>query len=118
MSLQYMMTQPVLDEINREVASLSKDEQLLLSQTAEYKKAKDAYEAGFLMFLGNKFGAEYVLTNEGKMYAGQLLDTIRNSKQKIKQQLQAKEERINKLLQIMESDPQIKKRMDEILLNE
>ena len=44
MSLQYMMTQPVLDEINREVASLSKDEQLLLAQTEEYKKAKESLE--------------------------------------------------------------------------
>lgn len=117
MSLPYI-TQPILEEINREVASLSNDEQLLLAQTDEYKKAKDSYETGFLMFLGNKFGSEYVLTNEGKVYASQLLDVIRNSKQKIKQQLKAKEERINKLLQIMESDPQIKKRMDEILLNE
>lgn len=118
MNLQYTVTQPILEEINREVASLSNDEQLMLAQSDAYKKAKSTYETAFLMFLGNKFGSEFVLTNEGKIYANQLLDTIRSSKQKIKQQLQAKEERINKLLQIMESDPQIKKRMDEILLNE
>lgn len=53
-------TQPILDEINREVGSLSVDEQNVLAKTQEYQMAKQTYEAGFMAFLGTKFSAEYV----------------------------------------------------------
>ena len=45
-------TQPILDEINREVGSLSLDEQKVLAQMPEYQMAKQTYEAGFMSFLG------------------------------------------------------------------
>ena len=45
-------TQPILDEINREVGSLSLDEQEVLAQMPEYQMAKQTYEAGFMSFLG------------------------------------------------------------------
>ena len=41
-------TQPILDEINREVESLSLDEQKVLAQMPEYQMAKQTYEAGYL----------------------------------------------------------------------
>lgn len=47
-------TQPILDEINREVGSLSLDEQKVLAQMPEYQMAKQTYEAGFMSFLGTK----------------------------------------------------------------
>lgn len=40
-------TQPILDEINREVGSLSLDEQKVLATMQEYQMAKSTYEAGF-----------------------------------------------------------------------
>ena len=51
MNLQYTVTQPILEEINREVASLSNDEQLMLAQSDAYKKAKNTYETAIIMFL-------------------------------------------------------------------
>lgn len=72
-------TQPILDEINREVGSLSVDEQNVLAKTQEYQMAKQTYEAGFMAFLGTKFSSEYVNSPDGKVAAENLLATIRKS---------------------------------------
>lgn len=58
-------TQPILDEINREVGSLSLDEQKVLAQMPEYQMAKQTYEAGFMSFLGTKFSQEFVSSADG-----------------------------------------------------
>lgn len=105
-------TQPILDEINREV-----DEQNVLAKTQEYQMAKQTYEAGFMAFLGTKFSAEYVNSPDGKVAAENLLATIRKSKEFIQSQIKAKEEKVNTLLELMESDPEMKKRFDELMMN-
>ena len=110
-------TQPILEEISREVGSLSKEEQSFLAQTNEYQMAKQTYEAGFMAFLGNKFGSEYVSSPDGKLVAENLLDTIKKNKTIIQNQIKAKEERVNKLLELLETDPEMKKKMDEALLS-
>lgn len=110
-------TQPILDEINREVGSLSVDEQNVLAKTQEYQMAKQTYEAGFMSFLGTKFSAEYVNSPDGKVAAENLLSTIRKSKEFIQSQIKAKEEKVNTLLELMESDPEMKKRFDELMMN-
>lgn len=114
---QKAQTQPILEEISREVGSLSKEEQSFLAQTNEYQMAKQTYEAGFMAFLGNKFGSEYVSSPDGKLAAENLLDTIKKNKTIIQNQIKAKEERVNKLLELLETDPEMKKKMDEALLN-
>lgn len=110
-------TQPILDEINREVGSLSVDEQNVLAKTQEYQMAKQTYEAGFMAFLGTKFSSEYVNSPDGKVAAENLLATIRKSKEYIQSQIKAKEEKVNTLLELMESDPEMKKRFDELMMN-
>lgn len=45
-AMQQQKTQPILDEINREVGSLSLDEQKVLATMQEYQMAKSTYEAG------------------------------------------------------------------------
>ena len=105
-------TQPILDEINREV-----DEQNVLAKTQEYQMAKQTYEAGFMAFLGTKFSSEYVNSPDGKVAAENLLATIRKSKEYIQSQIKAKEEKVNTLLELMESDPEMKKRFDELMMN-
>lgn len=114
---QKAQTQPILEEISREVGSLSKEEQSFLAQTNEYQMAKQTYEAGFMSFLGNKFGSEYVSSPDGKLAAENLLDTIKKNKTIIQNQIKAKEERVNKLLELLETDPEMKKKMDEALLS-
>lgn len=114
---QKAQTQPILEEISREVGSLSKEEQSFLAQTNEYQMAKQTYEAGFMAFLGNKFGSEYVSSPDGKLAAENLLDTIKKNKTIIQNQIKAKEERVNKLLELLETDPEMKKKMDEVLLS-
>lgn len=75
------------------------------------------YEAGFMAFLGNKFSQEYVASPDGKIAADNLLATIRKSKEHIHAQLKAKEDKVNTLLELVEQDPEIKKRLDEVMLN-
>lgn len=119
MNTQYMQNAKsnILDEINKEVSSLSTDEQTLLSQLQEYQMAKQAYEAGFMSFIGLKFSQEYVQSPDGKIAAENLLQVIKKSKQSIHKQLKAKEEKVNTLLELMESDPEMKKRFDELMVN-
>lgn len=107
----------ILDEINKEVAALSSDEQNILGQMKEYQMAKQAYEAGFMSFLGMKFSHEYINTQDGRIAAENLLSTIKRSKDQIKSQLKAKEDKVNTLLELMENDPEIKKRLDEVMLS-
>lgn len=107
----------VLDEINKEVAALSSDEQNILGQMKEYQMAKQAYEAGFMSFIGMKFSHEYINTQDGRIAADNLLSTIKRSKDQIKSQLKAKEDKVNTLLELMENDPEIKKRLDEVMLS-
>lgn len=106
----------ILEEINKEVNSLSSEEQLFLSELQEYKIAKQTYEAGFMTFLGSKFNQEYIASPEGKVAAENMLTTIRNGKKQIQSQAKAKEEKINTLLKLIEQDPEIKKRLDEKLI--
>lgn len=108
----------ILDEINKEVSSMSIDEQQMLAKTQEYELAKQQYEAGFMSFLGMKFSNEYVNTPDGKTYAEALLASIRKSKDYVKGQLRAKEERVNLLLDLMEKDPLIRQRLDEAMNHE
>lgn len=110
-------TQPILDEINREVGFLSLDEQKVLAQMPEYQMAKQTYEAGFMSFLGTKFSQEFVSSADGKVAADNLLATIRKSKEHIHAQLKAKEDKVNTLLELVEQDPEIKKRLDEVMLS-
>lgn len=92
-------------------------EQNVLAKTQEYQMAKQTYEAGFMSFLGTKFSAEYVNSPDGKVAAENLLATIRKSKEYIQSQIKAKEEKVNTLLELMESDPEMKKRFDELMMN-
>lgn len=67
--------------------------------------------------LGTKFSAEYVNSPDGKVAAENLLSTIRKSKEFIQSQIKAKEEKVNTLLELMESDPEMKKRFEELMMN-
>ena len=49
--------------------------------------------------------------------AENLLSTIRKSKEFIQSQIKAKEEKVNTLLELMESDPEMKKRFEELMMN-
>lgn len=85
--------------------------------TNTYESKNYSYEAGFMAFLGTKFSSEYVNSPDGKVAAENLLATIRKSKEYIQSQIKAKEEKVNTLLELMESDPEMKKRFDELMMN-
>lgn len=66
--------------------------------------------------LGNLFGGNN--NNCCAMQAADnLLATIRKSKEHIHAQLKAKEDKVNTLLELVEQDPEIKKRLDEVMLS-
>ena len=67
--------------------------------------------------LGNLFGGN---NNCCAMHAAEnakTLATIRKSKEHIHAQLKAKEDKVNTLLELVEQDPEIKKRLDEVMLS-
>lgn len=112
---QQMQKLSVLDEINRSVGSLSNEEQTVLAQSHDYQLAKQTYEAGFMAFISNKFAGEYVATPDGKIAADNLLAAINRSKEKISEELKAKQEKIDTMLNLLENDPEIKKRYNELM---
>ena len=120
--LQQMLTMQqqkpqVLDEINKTVASMSREEQAVMIESKEYQLAKQNYESGFLNYLGSKFANEYVNTPDGRNAANSLLETIKQQKEKVNEGLRAKQQKIDKLLTLLESDPDLKKKYEDIITN-
>jgi hypothetical protein len=103
----------VLEEINKELSSLSKEEQKLLLENQDYLMAKNLYETGLLNFISSKFSCEYVSTQGGKEAANNLLKVIKGSKEKIMYQAKIRDEKINKVLDMLENDPELRKRYEE-----
>lgn len=103
----------VLEEINRELGGLSKEEQNLLLENQEYLMAKNLYETGLLNFISSKFSYEFVSNPAGKEAALNLLNVIRGSKEKIMYQAKVRDEKINKVLDMLENDPELRKRYEE-----
>ena len=103
----------VLEEINKELGSLSKEEQKLLLDNQDYLMAKNLYETGLLNFISSKFSCEFVSTQGGKEAAMNLLNDIKGSKEKIMYQAKIRDEKINKVLDMLENDPELRKRYEE-----
>ena len=107
----------ILEEINKSVGMLSSEEQSVLANSHDYQLAKQTYEAGFMVYLGNKFVGEYVSSPDGKIAAENLLNAINKSKEKIAIELKKKQEKLDTMLNLLENDPEIKKRYDELMMN-
>ena len=82
-----------------------------------YLCSVNKYEAGFLGYLGSKFAVEYVTTPDGKIAANNLLTTIKQQKERVNEGLRAKQQKIDKLLNLLENDPDLKKKYEEMLTN-
>ena len=117
MQQQKQASVPVLEEINKIVSSMSSEEQAVMAESREYQLAKQTYEAGFLGYLGSKFAVEYVTTPDGKIAANNLLTTIKQQKERVNEGLRAKQQKIDKLLNLLENDPDLKKKYEEMLTN-
>ena len=104
----------ILSEINKELSTLDKDEQGMLYESSEYIMSKNLYESAFLQFISNKFSAEFVSSPEGREAAMNLLKVIKTSKDKIAYQTKVKNDKINRVLEMLESDPEMRKRYDEL----
>ena len=107
----------IAEEINKIVSSMSSEEQAVMAESREYQLAKQTYEAGFLGYLGSKFAVEYVTTPDGKIAANNLLTTIKQQKERVNEGLRAKQQKIDKLLNLLENDPDLKKKYEEMLTN-
>lgn len=117
MEMARQQSAPILDQINREVMSMTSDEQNILAQTQEYINAKQTYENGFMAFLGNKFAQEYVSSADGKIAAESLLKSIQTAKEKVSTEIKNRQEKMNMMLSLLENDPDIRKKYDEMLIN-
>ena len=107
----------ILEEINKSVGMLNSEEQSVLASSHDYQLAKQTYEAGFMAYLGNKFAGEYVSSPDGKIAANNLLTTIKQQKERVNEGLRAKQQKIDKLLNLLENDPDLKKKYEEMLTN-
>lgn len=105
---------PILEEINRSLSSMTNEEQSLLLESHEYQLAKETYETGFLGFLSGKFSQDYINTPDGKLAAEGLLNTIKQSKERIAYEAKVKREKMDKMLEMLESDPQMRARYEEL----
>jgi hypothetical protein len=81
----------------------------------EYKLAKEMYETSFMGYLSSKFSQEYVATPDGKMAAENLLNTIRSAKDKIAYESKVKKEKIDKMLELLDNDPEMRARYDKLV---
>lgn len=64
--------------------------------------------------MGQKFSQEYVNTPEGKTAANNLLSTIKKIRDKVGEDLKAKQKKVDDLLYLLENDPELKKRYEEL----
>lgn len=104
----------LLAEINKEMGSFSKEDLAILLESPEYKGAKGIYESGFLQFISNKFSDEYISTPSGHEAALALLNSIKDSRDRIEYQSKVRAEKINKVLELLEKDPEMRKRYTEL----
>lgn len=104
----------VMAEIQTELGGLRKDELDILYSSPEYQASKGTYEAGFLQFISNKFSAEYIATPAGHSAAEGLLKSIRGAKERMAAEAKARTDKINKVLELLDSDPALRKRYDEL----
>lgn len=118
MKQQAQASMPILDEISRAFNSMTSDEQSLLMDSHEYQLAKNTYEQNFMAYLSSKFSQEYVATPEGRLAAENLLSTIKSAKDKIAYESRVKKEKIDKMLELLDNDPEMRARYDKLINGE
>lgn len=118
MKQQVQASMPILEEISRSFNSMTSDEQSLLMDSHEYQLAKNTYEQNFMAYLSSKFSQEYVATPEGKLAAENLLNTIKSAKDKIAYESKVKKEKIDKMLELLDNDPEMRARYDKLVNGE
>lgn len=118
MKQQAQASLPILEEISRSFNSMTSDEQSLLMDSHEYQLAKNTYEQNFMAYLSSKFSQEYVATPEGKLAAENLLNTIKSAKDKIAYESKVKKEKIDKMLELLDNDPEMRARYDKLVNGE
>ncbi|MEG1008389.1 MAG: hypothetical protein RSE41_03085 [Clostridia bacterium] len=121
--LQYVQQQQqearpssIIEEMNKEILSLSQDERDMLSQNEAYIAARQIYEASFMEFLGNKFSAEFV-NGEGKSAAENMLNSIKQIKTVIQNEARDKKRKLEALSKLMEQDDDIANKVKEMIKN-
>lgn len=97
----------LLEEINTFSSNLTEDEKKLIEKSPEYSEAKSSFESGFMSFLGSKFSSEYVATPQGKVAGERLLEVIKDAKSKAQQEIAAKQEKLQKVADLLDKHPEL-----------
>jgi hypothetical protein len=108
----------ILGQVEKELSGMSDQEQQALLGSQDYRLSKGTYETGLLQFISQKFTKEYLGTQAGHEAAIGLLKTIRSEKDKISRQVREKEEKLNKVLELLDTDPELRKRYTELTMGE
>lgn len=104
----------VIDELNKTIGSLTKEEVDGLSSNQAYIVASQKYEAGFDAFLGSKFGSEYVQTEKGKAEAENLIAVLKEHKTQFQAESKKKLDELQELADLIRSNPKIKAEIDSL----
>lgn len=105
----------LVEEFKNTLSQLSQDEQHYLSKIPEFVQAKSIYEQGFLEFLGTKFSGEYISTPIGKQAIENLTDSAKMAVKQIKDASKERTQKLEAMAALLESDPDIQKKLQEQL---
>lgn len=116
LSVLTSMAKPVsvFEEINKITSSLTDEEKSKILNSEEYKSAQALYETGFFAFLNGKFFLEYSTTKEGRIAGENLLEIISKLKTEVQEEVKKEKEKLAKLYKLMEQDPDLRKKLEEI----
>jgi hypothetical protein len=84
----YGIRSSILAQIREEIGSMSPEEQEGLFKLQEIQDVNNSYNAGLNQFILNKFTDEYASSEQGQMYASEMLALIRKSKPTVKQMVE------------------------------
>lgn len=108
----------VIDTLNQTIQSLTPEELSGLQKNSAYAEASKLYEEGFNSFLGAKFGNEYVETSNGRNAAENLINVLKQHKERFKEESQAKMKELERIAELVKNNPKIKAELDAMAKSE
>lgn len=104
---QMQAQQTTIDKVADIISGLSQDEQVSLSMSEQFVKAKTLFDTTFLDFIQGKFKAEFMATQNGQKAAQNLLDTTSNVVGSLKERNRIEREKLARLTQLLEQNPNL-----------
>ena len=99
--------------LNDVLNGLSKEELANLVANERFVSAKNTYDAGFMEFLSQKFSNEFLSSQQGEQYSSHLLSETNAIAEFVTVESKQKKERVDKLLELLDKNPDIIKQLED-----